>query len=494
MTTKDMVPLSRVVAAAIIDSGEDSGKVEAYYFHWAAREFKSLNRKILKTSNGKVSLPVNFNTRTATLPADFMHETFVGYISGGQKVPLTMNHKFVDTQNVVEAECIDYCPRCNQDKAICEDLEVTEEVNLITINGTAYEQKIVKKLYPNGDYYLETTNPFYNVGTATVEYKTAKKFIANLDLKPCGCLETTDENLATLSTHCPDVYGCYYATCSPSCDVDNGSYRIFEETGLIQLDAKYSKQTVYLEYEGFLPKINGQLCVPEVAFEATVEGVKVRSIKNKRNEPLWRIREYKDDARRAKNDMIRELGRVSISYILEKAMTLPKFDIKRESWYSCFSSSTSTVGLTAADTLSRGQIRDPITGIISNISGSNGSSSTNETNATNDMVTVIEVTRQGVTFGKRTFTIGISGSPMTAGQDNWVIRTAVGSIETNVYPNSVNVVIDNLPVDEVDFATAFSVDVLQYKVEYGATQTKVYFNTAVADGQKYKITYAKIAY
>lgn len=233
MTKNDMVPLHKVVAAAIIDSGEDAGKTEAYYFHWAAREFKSLNRKILKTSNGKVSLPVNFNTRTATLPADFMHETFVGYISGGQKVPLTMNHKLVDTQNVVEAECINYCPRCNQDKAICEDLQVTEEVNLITINGTAYEQKIVKKLYPNGDYYLETTNPFYNVATATVVYKTAKKFIANLDLKPCGCLETTNENLTTLSTFCPDVYGCYYATCSPSCDVDNGSYRIFEETGLL---------------------------------------------------------------------------------------------------------------------------------------------------------------------------------------------------------------------------------------------------------------------
>ena len=472
MTTKDMVPLSKVVAAAIIDSYEDSGKVEAYYFHWAAREFKKLNRKILKIGNGRVSLPVNFNTRTATLPADFLKETFLGFIQGGEKVPLNLNHRLVDAKNIEEKVCVDCCPKCNQDRAICEELEVTQEINLIVINGTTYEQTIIKKLYPNGDYYLETTNPIYNIVNAQVEYITSKKFIANLDLKPCGCLETTTENLATLSTCCPDVYGCYYATCSPSCDEDNGSYRIFEETGLIQLDAKYSKPTVYLEYEGFLPKVNGQLCVPEVAFEATVEGTKERSIRNKRNEPYWRIKLYQDNARRAQNEMIRELGRVSLSYILEKAMTLPKFDIKRERWYSCFST---------ANTLAVGQSSNIV--LDTTPSGTTGGGT----------VTVVEVARNGITFGKRTFTIGEIGSPLIAGQDNWIIRTVAGVIEPNIYSDSVNVIIDNFPVDEVDFAAAFSIDVLQYKVEYGATQTKVYFNTAVTDFQKYKITYAKIA-
>lgn len=454
----DLIPLSKAVAAAIVDSYEDSGKVTAQYFHWAAREFKALNRKILRGgTKRKVSLTVNGNTRTATLPTDFRVEKFVGVIQNGEKIPLSLNYKIADTNNIEDVECIDRCPKCNQDKAICEDLQVTEEINLIVINGSTYEQNIVKKLYPNGDYYLETTDPIYNLTTEEVEYVTSKVFINNLDLKPCGCLETTEENLAVLQSCCPDVYGCYYATCSTTCSSDLGGYRIFEESGLIQFDSYFKYNTVYLEYEGFLPKVNGQLQIPEVAFEAVVEGTKLRSIKNRKNEPLWRIREYKDDARRAKNDMIRELGRVSLSYILEAATKLPKFDIKRERWGSCFSTATtSTI-----------------------------STSTSNTEAATSGTTVVEVIRDRISFAKIKFIVGQSGSPVVAGETSLTISVS------NIMSNSLNVILDGSNITEIDYDDTFGTDQMEYKVLYAAGQTIVYFNQGLVEGQNYKITYAK---
>lgn len=249
-----MVPLYRVVSAAIVDSFEEIGKVQQIYSHWAARKLKELNRQTLKTGAKKAILTVNRSTNTATLPTDFREEIAVYVIVDGKKIRLKLRPELVDEKNVEEIPCEDKCEKCNQDKAICEDLTITEETVLVVINDTVQEQTVIKKLYPDGRYYLETRIPVWDVESETIIYTTQKQFIAALDLKPCGCIDDTPANIETIRCCANDVYCQYYAPCDNSCDVNYGGYRIFPETSLIQFDKIGVFTKVYIEYYGFMVK------------------------------------------------------------------------------------------------------------------------------------------------------------------------------------------------------------------------------------------------
>lgn len=324
---KRTVPLYKVVSAAIVDSYEDIGRTQQVFSHWAARGLKKLDREVLKTGLRKVTLVVNRSTNTATLPPDFSEEHFVGVIINGKKVPLQLRPEIVDSKGTEEILCEDKCEKCNQDKAICNDLTITEDTVLVTINDVVYEQTIIKKLYPNGDYYLETKIPVWNIADSVVEYKTTKEFITALDLKPCGCIDETPANIEKIQCCSPDVYCSYFAPCDNSCTVDYGGYRIFEETGLIQFDNTTAFTKVYMEYWGFMPKKNGQYQVPEIAFETLVEWVKFKYIDGKRNIPnadkVWRWTRYTIE----RKNMEKIKGRISLSQIIQAIGLIPKFDI-----------------------------------------------------------------------------------------------------------------------------------------------------------------------
>lgn len=325
--SKNLIPLVRAVNAAIIDSWEDIGKVQQRYTHWGAREFKKLNRQVLKTGKRQAIITINRSTNTATLPADFYEETFVGILDNGKKYPLVLRTDLVDSKNVDEIECVDRCPKCNQDKAICNDLTITEDTTLVTIEGSNYEQTVIKKLYPNGDYYLETKIPIWDIVDEQVVFTTQKEFITAIDLKPCGCIDDTPENVEKIQCCCPDVYYSHYAPCDNSCIENYGGYKIFEGSGLIQFDKIGKFKTVYLEYRGYLHKKNGQYHIPEVAFETIVEGIKFKAIEAKRNVPnndkLFRLEMY----RNARKNMEKELGRISLSQIVQSIGMTPKFDV-----------------------------------------------------------------------------------------------------------------------------------------------------------------------
>jgi len=195
---KELVPLSRVVNAAAIDTYEQKSKVEQVYSHWAARGLFELRMQILKGGKRKVFLHVNKNLHTATLPPDFNGEIFVGIVKNGIKIPINQNLHLVDTKNIVDVPCEDKCEKCNANKEICNELSITTTTKTIEINAANYEQTITKKLYPNGDYFLETVMPFLDTETGTVVYRTSKEFVAHIDLKPCGCVEETEENIEKL--------------------------------------------------------------------------------------------------------------------------------------------------------------------------------------------------------------------------------------------------------------------------------------------------------
>lgn len=341
ISNNKLVTLQSAVNAAITDKYGDAVILQHRFSHWACRELKMLYFQLLPQIHNKVLLTVNANTHTATLPLGFSQETFVGGINEKwEKVPFKLNNNLVDSKNITDIPCEDKCPKCAQDTSICNDLVVTEDTEIVLINGTPYNKTIIKKLYPNGDYYLETSTPTLNINTDAIDYIPKKEFIAAFDLKPCGCLDTTPANIITLQTYCPDIYCNYYAPCNNSCYVSSG-YRIFEESGLIQFDPSFPYDKVYLEYNGFVQKIKGQYYIPSVAFETVVEGIKRRAIKDKPNVTAWQILNQKQDYKEAKGNLMKILSRFSLSYIVQAISQIPKFDIDYGyNYHSCFTPAT----------------------------------------------------------------------------------------------------------------------------------------------------------
>lgn len=329
---KKTVPLYKVVAGAMVDAYEDisKGGVQQTYSFWAARGLKKLNNESLKLHPKKALIHINKNTHTGTLPLDFEEESFVGIIDNyGRKVSIRLNTNFTDTENIEDIPCDDSkCPKCDQNTAICTDLTVTEDTVIVIINNNTYEQTIIKKLYPDGSYFLETKTPVLNINTGSVEYFTQKEFIAKLSLKPCGCIEDTKENIEVIKCNAYETYCSYYAPCCN--DKFDYGYEIFPETGLIKVSHNFPYDKIYIEFRGYLTKKNGQYHVPEVCFETLVEWVKFKAIDGKPNVALsvkdWRLSQYK----RERKNMERIIGRVTLEFIIDAVTKVPKFDLWHE--------------------------------------------------------------------------------------------------------------------------------------------------------------------
>lgn len=326
------VPLSRIVKASIVDSYEDIGKTQELYSHWAARGLRKLQHETLSLGVRKVLLHVSKGLHTATLPLDFNGDIFVGVIDDkGNKEPLLMMPDLVDIENIKAYACEDKCPRCNQDKAICGDLTTTIEVKIVRINGANYDQTITKKLYPNGDYYLETSTPFQPLDRGgfsnnTVQYTITKEFIGKIDLKDCGCIDETVSNLENIKSFNSDVYCNYFINRCIPCSSRWGGYRVFEETGTIQLDPRYPFDVVYLEYKSFLPKKDGQYQAPEVAFETLVEWIKWKSIANRKNVARWERSDQWEHYRIERANMQKVMGKITVGQLMQSVGLTPKFN------------------------------------------------------------------------------------------------------------------------------------------------------------------------
>ncbi len=321
-----LVPLSKVVNAAIMSNSEDVGKVKEKYFHFAGRAAKKLQTESFHIGKQRALLTVNHSTKTATLPIAFEEEVFVGYVENGQRVSLKRNTNLINESTTEEITCEDSCPKCQQDKGICNDLETTETEEVVIVNGTSATKTVIKKLYPNGDYFLETTIPYYNTVTATVEYATTKEFIVALSLKSCGCLDTSDENLRRVQSCSPDVYDCYFSSYCGACDTDLGGYRILPESGLIQLDYRFDKDQLYIEFNTTLPRIRGQYVVPSYSFETMVKLVSFMAVEGNKSVPLqereWRFNHYRIE----RGNMEKVMGRISLANIIKIVNSVPKFD------------------------------------------------------------------------------------------------------------------------------------------------------------------------
>ncbi len=324
-----MVPLSKAVSAALIDSYTDINKagVQQMYFHWGARGFKKINTESFGLGKNKALIKINKSTQTAILPVDFESEIFVGVIDRvGRKIKLRPRQDLADLSNIDTKECIETCAKCGQDRSMCKDLEIIEDTKIVVIDDSPYEQTIIKKLYKSGDYYIETRIPVKVIGSDAVEYITQKEFVTKLSLKPCGCIDDTPENMDVIKYVCPEAYSCYF---SPCVNVEQtGNYQIFEETGLIRVNVSDEYSYVYIEYKGCLPKINGQYYIPEMSFETIVRWIIFKSIEWKRNVNINEKTRAFEMYRLERSNMEKVLfsNSISLQQIIQSSMSLPKFD------------------------------------------------------------------------------------------------------------------------------------------------------------------------
>lgn len=430
---KRYVPLSRVVAAAIIDLHEDIGRLQQFALHEAARGLRKLLRETLRTGVRRVVLAVNHNTRSATLPPDFDTESFVGIIDArGFKVSLNVNNKIVDYQNIEDVSPPELCAKCNQDKQICEDLTVTEETTLVLVNGITAQQTVIKKLYPDGGYYLETIIPVWDMTSSGIIYTTTKEFVTALDLKDCGCLVESAANIEKIKCLCPDVWGCYFASCDNSCVVDYGGYKIFEDTGLIYFDKANQFEKVYLEYYGFMVKKNGQFQVPEVAFETLVNWIKFKWVENKRNVPAWERQWTFNQYRRERENMSKIIGRISLSQIIQAIGLVPKFDVDYtpDMWCSGSITSYSTVNGSAT---AAAAAKDACAASMAAAVAASEASATEGCNAEPDAVQEcpcppVSATKQPFQLAK---VAGVGDGP-TVGLSTYQHNDLIGALDVNI--------------------------------------------------------------
>jgi hypothetical protein len=450
---RNVVPLIKVVKAAIVDVHGDIGVLQQQYSHWAARGLEKLQRESLKHGKRKVLLPISMNTLTAPIPIDCGGFIFVGFIDeDGFKNPITYNGNIVSADDVEVAE-EKKCSKCNQPLSICNDIQLSEETNLIVINGNTYEESVTRKLYPNGDVYMESSTPTLNVETGIVEYETSKKFIANLDLDDCGCPVNSEENIEVVKKYLPDVYACHYSQCcSNSSSPNYGSVRINFETGFISVSPDFPFKYLYVEYYAFMPKMNGQYVVPRVAFETLVNFTKFKEVENKRSVPLVERNWYLQQYIRERTNMEKVMGKVTLSKLVQLFGITPRFGVN-----------------------------DPTVRQVVNRTCTSTSSS--QTSSQQVVQTVVEVreTVSDIAYGKIIFEIGNpdTNPPMNAGDTVLTIN------DTGVLENSVNVIVDSIPVTEG------ATDEVSCTVTYGLNGFTLTFTEPAYNTQKYKITYIK---
>jgi hypothetical protein len=272
-------------------------------------------------------LPVNKNTMTALLPLDFDEEVFIGYIDKGIRVPIYYNKDLVNEASINLISPENECSVCHSDTSLTNSLDVSETVNVIQINGSNYDETVKKTVMANGDYWIEKTSPYWDSVDSSVKFSTTKELITTFETSKCGCIKDTHENQCKVKEFAPAVHSCYFTSKTCSCSNTAGSFKIFEETGVIQLSSNFNKEHLYLEYSTFMPKVRGEYMVPAVAFETLVAWVKFKSVENKKSVGLgdrqWHLKRYTDE----RSNMNKIRRRVKISTILHYAMSVPKFDI-----------------------------------------------------------------------------------------------------------------------------------------------------------------------
>lgn len=312
----NFVTMDEIVKAALSDIYDDNQVGYERYEFLAIRGWRELNLFVIK-SQRKVFLNVDPTTNTVSLPYDFIRYSFIGYIDAcGERVPLSFNPDLANSLQKAACDC-----HCGCVSSLCREVKYDLAEEIVTIEGTPYT-KTVKRMIFKDCFIEESKIPIAVYDEVEgepvlqeVKFETEIKQLCRLDVKPCGCIESSTENINKLR-----ACGCT----SLCCGVHNESFNVFKDAGIIQLDGNSIKK-IYLEYYGDLPCVDGDYMVPEIAFEAIVAFAKWMAVEDKKGVSETVITRKYNRWISARKNLRKAKNTSTISRIIKALTSLPSF-------------------------------------------------------------------------------------------------------------------------------------------------------------------------
>lgn len=317
-----LIPMSKVVKAAIKDTHEDYNKCYESYTYWGIRILRALSRQTLKTGFKRVILPVNKNTGIAMLPPDCKGIISVGIINiYGEKMGIHQRHDMIPNEADITSFVVE--KKCSCVTGICAEAMGSETVEVVNINGTDYDKTTKIVLHPNGSYIKTINKPVVDASGNYSAHWEESEVVNEFILSGCGCVDTScEENVSKLKECNFDIY---CLDCLEFTGTYDWGYNVFDDNTYLKLDKIFNVNKVYIEYIGDVPKLNGEYVIPELAFEAVVEGTKFMAIDGRKNIPIsekmYRKSRYDDEVKKMK----KEKYRINFNDFYEAAMSIPQF-------------------------------------------------------------------------------------------------------------------------------------------------------------------------
>lgn len=127
---------------------------------------------------------------------------------------------------------------CTCGGGIKECIETYEETSEnVTISAGTYKKTTKKRIYENGDVYIEVSTPVDKVtiggSNNGYDYIIDKTYLCKLELNPCGCVTVSQQNLDIVQQCCNDTT---YSECKALC---NKYFKMPEDKGVTFNEAGY---------------------------------------------------------------------------------------------------------------------------------------------------------------------------------------------------------------------------------------------------------------
>lgn len=305
-------------------TGEDYTKVKSSYQHYAGMSWDEINRQYIGSKIEKAVLSVHKNFKSITIPLCAKQILGVYLIDDcGDLIALNPNGKLTSLIDDLSEE---KCSSCNQSKDVCAELmQMQPEETVVTIDGQDYINSVTK-YFEGSNYYQIRKTWVKNYINNLVEEVETKEFLTEFDFLECGCLGTSEENINKVKEHCFTTYCSCFAPCRKS-EYDIGSYKVEEGLGIIQLSRDFEYDKAFVKWRSSLPRVNGELVLPEEAFLSVVSGGCYYSVCGKKNISESRIMMYERQYKKDKGNMHIERCRMDSNALFHKIIKIPKFDL-----------------------------------------------------------------------------------------------------------------------------------------------------------------------
>jgi len=274
------VPVSDIVKSLLIREGDVLGQHFRQYLEVAKDVYRDLNLYAIRETR-RYMIEVNKKTNSIKLPKDcLMWSSIQVPDECGQLLPLLQNTNL--TGDIVDLNLANDCGcQCNCQSELCGSLKHYEVIHKTIMapmpNGEqqGFECMERKTIYPNGDYYLEWTEPVVKYDGdqhVATELESKTEFICRLEVEACGCVKDCPANREMITGSCGAGFFPYECGC-PSCPpvMPNATYGYEEFGDTICFDSAFCYDYVLLRY--YVEQKGSSFMVPIIAKTAMIRGI-----------------------------------------------------------------------------------------------------------------------------------------------------------------------------------------------------------------------------